>query len=283
MSGTSRGRRALGVGIALLLVVCAFGIPGAASAYTDSDKDGLPNKFERHKTHTNPHRKDTDRDGTPRRRTRIPTATASGTATSSSPARTRARRTPTATARRTAPRTPTSDGLTQRPRAGRAHPPAQGRHRRRRDPRRPRGSRPRRPVEHHRVPRRHRARATPTRDNDGRRDGNEGTRDDGLSNGVEQRVGTNPGLKDTDGDGKPDGREDPDADGLMTLDGGRRATSIPRTPTRTTTGRSTATRRVGVVDAPVIQGAPDCTVFPADNVWNAARRRARRRPRTARR
>ena len=26
---------------------------------------------------------------------------------------------------------------------------------------------------------------------------------------------------------------------------------------------------VAVVDAPVIQGAPDCTVFPADNVWNA--------------
>ena len=120
----------------------ALGVPGAASAATDSDHDGLPNKFERHQSHTNPHRKDTDRDGDPRhlrgsrprrpveplrvprrhepaqeghrrrrhRRTapRTPTTTASPTPASRRRAPTRARPTPTATGRATTARTPTA-------------------------------------------------------------------------------------------------------------------------------------------------------------------------------
>ena len=34
------------------------GLPGLAAAFTDSDHDGLSNHFERHRSHTDPHRKD---------------------------------------------------------------------------------------------------------------------------------------------------------------------------------------------------------------------------------
>ncbi len=40
-------------------------LPAAAVAATDTDRDGLPNAWERSSSHTNPHRADTDRDGIP--------------------------------------------------------------------------------------------------------------------------------------------------------------------------------------------------------------------------
>ena len=185
------------------------------AAASDSDGDGLPNAFERQKSHTNPHRKDTDRDGVldtyedpdhdglwnryeylagtnPRKKDTDGDGTNDGA------------------------EDPDHDGLSNAREQAAPDLPAQGRHRRRRDAGRPRGSRRRRPVEHHEF----RADTAPRdadSDNDGFRDGIEGTRDEGCRTGWSSGAGTNPGLKDTDGDGKADGREDPDADGLMTL------------------------------------------------------------------
>ncbi len=53
--------------VALLAIGSALGAmsPSAALAATDSDRDGLPNTFERDWTKTSPTRRDTDRDGTP--------------------------------------------------------------------------------------------------------------------------------------------------------------------------------------------------------------------------
>jgi hypothetical protein len=70
-------------------------------------------------------------------------------------------------------------------------------------------------------------------DRDGIGDAMEDGDGDGLANGAEQRLGFNPGLRDSDGDGTPDGAEVPAAG-----------------------------------SAPSLPGAPDCTVFPAGNVWN---------------
>ena len=43
--------------------VVAASLPPIAAAATDSDGDHLSNRFERDKSLTSPHRKDTDRDG----------------------------------------------------------------------------------------------------------------------------------------------------------------------------------------------------------------------------
>ena len=104
-------------------------------------------------------------------------------------------------------------------------------------------------------------------DNDGLRDGIEGTRDDGLANGIEQKVGTNPALADTDHDGVPDGSEDPDADGLTTLQEVVRDFD-PRDADSNDDGTLDGAEPMPAADAPQVAGAPDCTVFPADNVWN---------------
>ncbi len=263
---TGNRRRALGAAVAGLLVVCALGIPGAANAYSDTDKDGLPNHFERHRTHTNPHRKDTDHDGTrdtyedpdgdglwnryeylagtnPRKKDTDGDGTKDGAEDPDRDGLTNARE----EAARTYPRKADSDG--DGTRDDREDPDGDGlwnitEFRAGTDPR------------------------DADTDGDGFRDGIEGTRDDGLSNGVEQQAGTNPGLKDTDGDGKADGREDPDGDGLMTLAEVVRDLD-PKDVDTDNDGTMDGDEHVDVVDAPVIQGAPDCTVFPADNVWNA--------------
>jgi hypothetical protein len=70
-------------------------------------------------------------------------------------------------------------------------------------------------------------------DHDGIGDALEDSDGDGLANGLEQQLGLNPGSADSDGDGIPDGQEPPPA-----------------------------------ATAPVLPGAPACTVFPAGNVWN---------------
>ena len=263
---TGNRRRALGAAIAGLLLVGALGVPGASSATTDSDGDGLPNKFERQQTHTNPHRKDTDHDGTrdtyedpdgdglwnryeylagtnPRKKDTDGDGTKDGAEDPDGDGLSNARE----QAARTYPRKADSDG--DGTRDDREDPDGDGlwnitEFRAGTDPR------------------------DADTDGDGRRDGIEGTRDDGLANRIEQQVGTNPGLKDTDGDGKPDGQEDPDADGLMTLAEVVRDLD-PKDADSDDDGTPDGDEHVDVVDAPVIQGAPGCTVFPADNVWNA--------------
>jgi hypothetical protein len=112
-------------------------------------------------------------------------------------------------------------------------------------------------------------------DRDGKRDGRESPDHDGLGNATEQRLGTHPRKADTDGDGWSDGAEvgagtDP-----------RRASSHPATvtaptptPTPTLTPQPTSTPTPtpggGTGGAPTVPGAPDCSIFPASNVWNTA-------------
>ena len=273
-------RRALGAGIVGLLAwSAALGVPGASSAATDSDDDGLPNKFERdplaHEPASQGHRPRRDR-ATP---TRTPTATACGTATSTSPARTRRKKDTDGDGAKDGAEDPDGDGLSNVREQAAAHLPAQGRLGRRRDARRPRGSRRRRPVEHHRVPRRHRpARRRHRRRRAPRRDRGHPRRRAGEP-ASSSRSGRTPASRTPTATASPTVRRTRRrrADDA----GGGRAR--PR-PAGRRLGRrrdaSTATSR-GRVDAPVIQGAPDCTVFPADNVWNVPRRRARRSPRTA--
>jgi hypothetical protein len=64
MSASSRARRALALLAFLLLTTVALPIASSAAA-KDTDKDGLPDTFERDKTHTSPTHKDTDHDGIP--------------------------------------------------------------------------------------------------------------------------------------------------------------------------------------------------------------------------
>ena len=94
-----------------------------------------------------------------------------------------------------------------------------------------------------------------------------GRDDDGLANAIEQKVGTNPAVADTDHDGIPDGSEDPDADGLTTLQEVVRD-SDPQNADTDGNGILDGAEPMPAADAPQVAGAPDCTVFPADNVWN---------------
>jgi hypothetical protein len=105
-------------------------------------------------------------------------------------------------------------------------------------------------------------------DDDGTRDGLEDADDDGLVNLWEQRLGTNPAVADTDGDGAPDAEEDADSDGLANGAELARGTD-PLDPDSDDDGILDGDEPVPTADAPVLPGAPGCTVFPAGNVWNA--------------
>jgi Bacterial TSP3 repeat len=213
----------------ILTAVLAF--PGSALGATDSDHDGLPNGFERTKSHTNPYRKDTDRDGI-RDGSEDPDHDGL-TNRYEYLAHTNPRRKDTdGDGIRDGLEDPDHDGLTNRTEQA-AHT-------------RPRNA---------------------DTDGDGIRDGLEDPDHDGLTNLVEQHVGTNPRKADTDGDGTPDAQEDPDHDGLTTLQelvGG----TDPMNPDSDGDGILDGDEAAAGGSGPTLAGAPGCTVFPADNVWN---------------
>jgi hypothetical protein len=127
-------------------------------------------------------------------------------------------------------------------------------------------------------------------DRDGIRDDKEDTDKDGLKTRFEFYAGTRPKLKDTDKDGLRDDREDPDKDGLTNKTEQTRGTH-PRIWDTDHDGYSDGaevTAGTNPIDksshptlpstppppgggsggAPTLPGLPDCSVFPADNVWN---------------
>ena len=128
-------------------------------------------------------------------------------------------------------------------------------------------------------------------DKDGIRDDKEDTDKDGLKTKFEFTAGTKPKVKDSDKDGLRDDREDPDKDGLTNRSEQSRGTH----PTRRDTdgdGYSDGwevTYGTNPLDAashpvppppgavPTLPGISDCSVFPADNVWNARIDHLRRR------
>jgi hypothetical protein len=108
----------------------------------------------------------------------------------------------------------------------------------------------------------------PDSDGDGTPDGREDPDRDGLANLVEQQVGTHPRRADSNGNGVPDGAEDPDGDGLSTLAelaGGTDPMVADTDGDGVLDGHASPPVSGG---APVLPGAPACTVFPAGNVWN---------------
>jgi Bacterial TSP3 repeat len=128
-------------------------------------------------------------------------------------------------------------------------------------------------------------------DGDGIRDDKEDTDKDGLKTKFEFTAGTKPKVKDTDRDGLRDDREDPDKDGLTNRQEQARGTH-PRKKDTDGDGYADGTEvkagtnpldrtshptlpstppppSGGSAGAPTLPGIPDCSVFPADNVWNA--------------
>ena len=218
--------------IAALLV--AASLPAIAAAATDSDGDNLPDTFERNKTLTSPHRKDSDGDGI-----------------------------------RDGKEDLDHDGLTNRqeyvvgthPR--RADTDSDGK---RDDRENPDGDALWNRTEFQ-------AGTSPLRkdtDRDGLGDRKEDPDRDGLTNRQEQDRRTHTRRADTDGDGYKDGTEvragtdplDPTSHpGSTTI-----APTPSPTPTPTSTPTPTPTPEVG--SAPTLPGAPGCPVFPADNVWS---------------
>jgi hypothetical protein len=198
---------------------------------TDSDHDGLSNSFEVGKSLTNPRRADSDRDGI-----------------------------------RDGAEDPDRDTLAN------LGEQRSGTHPRRKDTDRDGTRDDREDADHdglrngvEMVARTHPRKADT--DGDGTRDGLEDTDDDGLVNLVEQGIGTSPASRDTDRDGTPDAQEDPDGDGLMTISELVRGTG-PRDADSDDDGTPDGAEVVPSADAPVIQGAPGCTVLPTGNVWN---------------
>jgi Bacterial TSP3 repeat len=202
---------------ALAVVAISASQVASASAATDSDHDGLPNKWERNRSLTKPHHADSDHDGIP-----------------------------------DGQEDPDHDGLTNRQeyRSGT-------------NPRRADTDRDGKPDgledadhDHLRNAFEFKAGTAPRNadtDHDGVRDGAEDPDHDGLTNRREQKLGTDPRDSDTDGDGWQDGPED--SAGTDPLD----AAEYPVPSTDPAAG-----------PAPTVPGAPDCTIFPATNVWNTA-------------
>ena len=133
---------------------------------------------------------------------------------------------------------------------------------------------------------RDKSKTSPTRadtDRDGRPDWREDLDGDSLDNQYEYLAGTNPRKKDTDGDGISDGREDADKDGLTNRyeqtygtnpkladtdgDGYRDGTEL-RAHTNPKDAASHPAPQTDPGGSPTVAGAPDCPVFPTDNVWN---------------
>ncbi len=132
----------------------------------------------------------------------------------------------------------------------------------------------------------HKSHTSPTRadtDRDGIPDGRENPDHDALTNRYEYLAGTNPLKGDTNRNGIGDGKEDPDHDGLTNAQEQARGT-LPRnadtdgdgyhdgTEVRAGTNpRDPASHPNPVASpngSPTLAGAPDCGIFPVDNVWN---------------
>ena len=246
--------------LAAASLMLAASLPVSVVAATDSDGDHLSDRFERHKSLTSPHRKDSDRDGIPDGK-----------------------------------EDPDQDGLTNRqefivgthPR--KADTDGDGT---RDDHENADGDALWNRTEF-------RADTSPLRkdtDRDGLGDGKENPDRDGLTNRQEQDHGTHPRKADTDGDGYRDGvevtagtdpldptsfpgstidRPDPDPDADADTDTGLRPDTDPGAdpgptpvPTPTSAPAPTPTATAGAGTAPTVPGAPGCPIFPASNVWN---------------
>jgi hypothetical protein len=215
--------------VTLLAAAALAGLPALASAAsTDPDGDGLTTTYEKTKTLTSPTRADTDRDGLPDGK-----------------------------------EDPDHDLLTNRQEW------ALGTNPRRADSDRD-GIRDDREDPDHDGLRNGfepKSGTHPLRldsDHDGIRDDHENPDVDGLSNKMEQKLGTDPRRADTDGDGWSDGWEyvggtDPLRAASHPADGWTPPNTPPPPPPPPPPGSG---------DAPTLPGAPACTVFPGDNVWN---------------
>jgi hypothetical protein len=294
------GRLRLAARAGALAVAWALLVPVApVVAATDSDHDGLTNDFERHKSLTSPYRKDTDRDGIPDGREDPDRDTL--TNLSEQKALTNPRRKDTdGDGLRDDREDPDRDGLRNgfeqlaltHPRKadsdgdgtkdGGENPDKDGLTNVREQTV---GTNPRKADTDGDGTRDERedpdgdglwsisdyrsgtSPVDPDSDNDGRRDGLEDHDDDGLVNLVEQRLSLNPATSNTDGDGTRDASEDADADGLMNIAELVRGTD-PLDSDSDDDGTLDGAEVVAPAAAPVIQGAPGCTVLPADNVWN---------------
>ena len=260
MRGTSSRWRAVGAGLAALVLVVLAGAPSAWAASPDSDHDGLTNAFEIRRSGTSPTRKDTDRDGISDAR-EDPDHDGLTNLTEQAAATYPRRADSDGDGIRDGSEDPDADGLSN------AREQLAGTHPRKAD------------TDGDGTPDRYedpdadglwtitdfRAGLLPRdadTDNDGIRDGNEDRDGDGLTNLWEQRLGTNVAVADTDGDGIKDWQEDKDGDGLANL------TEIVRglDPLDPDTDNN------GILDGdepgpPAPQLGP-CQVLPADNVWN---------------